>query len=241
MAMDLWASLLKSVGWVTNKAFRYVADGMARRKAGDRAIQGGSFATEISLVHLVEVELERLSKSDRLTPGVQSDEFRAWLRHGNNIDHFLVALIGRASGSRELSRRAEDALAEDFELVTGETRKLALGPIDLAVSYVVSQLESTKSGKTALQTAVELWNAGEIYRLRHSLEVMPNTADKVRLKSMASALIDAGKRSWKMPQFVAPLVLEAHEKSEDRKVHPLTVSELSSALGARPTLVIFGG
>ncbi len=238
--MDLWASLLKSVGWVTNKAFRYVADGMARRKAGDRAIQGGSFATEISLVHLVEVELERLSKSDRLTPGVQSDEFRAWLRHGNNIDHFLVALIGRASGSRELSRRAEDALAEDFELVTGETRKLALGPIDLAVSYVVSQLESTKSGKTALQTAVELWNAGEIYRLRHSHEVMPNTADKVRLKSMASALIEAGKRSWKMPQFVAPLVLEAHEKSEDRKVHPISVSELSSALGAGQSLVIFG-
>lgn len=68
----------------------------------------------------------------------------------------------------------------------------------------------------------------------------PNDADLVRMKAMATTLLEAGKRSWKMPRFVAPLTLEAHLRQDDQQTYPINTSELSSAIEAGDSLVLFG-
>ena len=59
-------------------------------------------------------------------------------------------------------------------------------------------------------------------------------------RALAATLLEAGKRSWKMPLFVAPLGLEAYEKSDLSERRPISISELSENIAAGQNLALVG-
>ena len=73
-----------------------------------------------------------------------------------------------------------------------------------------------------------------------SLTEFPSDADLERVRAMAAILLEAGKRSWRMPQFVAPLTLDVDERQEDRETRPTSFSELLTLVEAGESLVFFG-
>jgi hypothetical protein len=204
-------------------------------------MRGENLVGQGSLHHLVALELERLATSDALPPGLQSDEFRAWLRQGDNVGLFVEVLIARSGNLPEISRQAEERLAIEYERVTQETRKLAPGRVALAISHVYEQLRATDRGRQEVQLALGQFIAARVFKLGHSEQrQFPNEADLARVRAMAATLLEAGKRSWKMPRFVAPLTLEAHERQDGQEPRPTSASELSTAIEKGDSLVLFG-
>lgn len=218
-----------------------VTDWFARRRASARAMQGEDLASQGGLDYLVRRELTKLAASDKLPIELQSDQARSWLLHGDIADLFVDVLIAKAGNQREFAGQAEERLAADYERIVGDTRKRAAGPIALAISYVHGQLQATESGSRALQTALEFRNAAHLYGLTHpELRGFPNDADLARMRAMASTLVEVGKNSWKMPQFVAPLNLEVQEKQEGEEPCPTSAVELASVVEAGGSLVLYG-
>ena len=241
MALE-WLEILKMpVELILKKIVRFIAVRYTRHKASKKAMQGENLASQGSLHNLVKKELEKLALRNDLPQEFQSDQFRAWLRHDDNVERFVEVIIARAGDSPDISKRAEELLAEEYERVTQETRKLAPGRIELAVSYVYGQITATEDGKKALQLALEQRSAAHITRLGHPEKAQfTSNTDLSRVKAMALDLIEAGKRSWKIPRFIAPLTLEAHERQDDREPHPTDASEIISAIEAGESLVLFG-
>src|SRR5690606_35931252 len=111
------------------------------------------------------------------------------------------------------------------------------------VSYVFGQLRATENGQQALQSAIALRSSAQLQMLRHPEQPQfPSHADLHRVRTMATKLLEAGKRSWKMPKFIAPLTLEAHEKKDeqDPSPRPISTSELASVIETGVSLVLFG-
>lgn len=241
MAFDLLTILMTPAEWGVSKLLKSTFEKYARHKASEKAIQGEDLASQASLHNLVKIELEKLAASDKLPPGLQSDEFRNWLRQGDNAEAFVEVLIARAGNIPDLSKRAQDQLATEYERITGETRKLATGPVEFAVAHVYGQLWATESGKQALQLAFAQRTAAQVHWLSHPEQrQFPSDADLARVKAMASTLLEAGKRSWKMPPFVAPLTLESHERQDGQEPRPTSAAELSAVIETGSNLVLFG-
>lgn len=216
-------------------------DALARRRASERAIQGDDLAGQGSLEYLVKTELAKLAASDRLPLELQSDEFRSWLLQGDNAELFVQLMLAKAGDHSEFARQTEERLAAEYERITGETRRLAAGPLALVVSYLYGQLQATEAGKQALLTALATRTAAQIFRLNHpEPRDFPTDVDLGRARAMALSLLEAGKKSWKMPHFVAPLKLEAQEEQEDDEPRPTNATELADAIEAGSSLLLFG-
>ena len=72
------------------------------------------------------------------------------------------------------------------------------------------------------------------------LRRFPTDADLERLQTLSTQLLKAGRATWKMPAFVAPLTLEAHEDIDDKKTRPVTIGQLVEALEDGDNLILFG-
>lgn len=239
--MDPMLVLGKLADQVIGLATKWGKDVFARSRSSQRAIQGDDLADQASLEYLIKTELTKLASSNKIPLELQSEEFRNWLRHGDNVELFVQVLISRAGNDSELARPAEEKLAAEYERITGETRKRAAGPLALVVSHVYGQLQVTEEGNRALQTALELRNAALLFRLNHpELRDFPTDADLRRVRAMAQSLLEAGKNSWKMPRFVAPLNLEAREEQDDSEPHPTSTTELADVVGVGGSVVLFG-
>lgn len=241
MAVDLFAFGKIIGGRVLTFAGSWVKGGLAKGRARNRALRGEDLSSEGSLEHIVKVELGKLATSSALPQELQNDAFRAWLLTDDCVERFCEVLIAQAGGDPALAQRARDELASRYEQATGETRKLAPGPLNLAVSHVYGQLRATESSKQALDNALVLRSAAQLHALRHpELRPFPTGADLERLQSMSARLLAAGRATWKMPAFVAPLTLEAHEEKDDKEAHPITAGQLVEAIEAGESIVLFG-
>lgn len=112
----------------------------AKRSARNRAMKGEDLSSQGSLEHIIKAELVKLAASADLPQELQNDFFRDWLLTEECIERFVEVLIAQAGGEPALSQRARDDLARRYEQTTGETRKLATGPLNLVVSHVFGQL-----------------------------------------------------------------------------------------------------
>lgn len=61
-----------------------------------------------------------------------------------------------------------------------------------------------------------------------------------RLREVASSLLEVGRATWKMPQFVAPLNLDAQEEKADSEHRPTNIAALTEAVSMGANLVLFG-
>lgn len=221
--------------------FKLTGDARSRSRASARAIEGEDLADQGSLEYLVKAELQKLASSGKLPDELRSDEFRDWLLQGNTVKPFVQVFIARASNQKAIAVKAEEELAAEYERITGDTRKRAAGPLSLVVSYVYGQLQATEAGNRALQTALAMLNSAQLYRLNHrEHEHFPVAADLERVRLMALRMLEAGRSNWRMPQFVAPLNLEAKEEREGSDPRPTHASELAGVIEGGGSLVLYG-
>lgn len=61
-----------------------------------------------------------------------------------------------------------------------------------------------------------------------------------RLREVGSSLLEVGRINWKMPQFVAPLNLDAQEEKADNEHRATNVATLTDAVCTGANLVLFG-
>lgn len=240
MPLDWLKILATPVVWGVRVFSKNVLDKHTRHGASEKA-QYEDLTKQTSLPNLVRIELDKLAASNKLPNELQSDAFRSWLRQSDNTESFVEVLIVRAGNTLELPRREQEQLATELERITGENHKQTAGLISWIVSHVYGQLSATESGKQSLQHALVERTAAQVHSLCNpEQQQFPCDADLARVRAMAETLLEAGKRSWKMPRFVAPLTLEAYVRQEDREKHPTNSSELSSIIEAGGSLVLFG-
>jgi hypothetical protein len=210
-------------------------------RARKRAMRGDDLSSAGSLEHIVKAELDKLATSSALPQELQNDAFRAWLLTDDCVERFVEVLIAQAGGDPKLAQRARDELASRYERVSGETRKLAAGPLNLIVSHVYGQLRATESARQAFDNALALRSAAQLHALRHpELRPFPTEADLGRLWNMSARLFEAGRVTWKMPAFVAPLTLDSYEEKDDKEPRPVTTAQLVEALEASDDIILFG-
>lgn len=241
MPLDLVA-LLKVVG---PKAISFVRkvfnDGVVQRRVRRSAMAGEDLSGKGSLETLVKAQLAKLTTSSALPPELQNDAFRTWVLSAGAADRFVTVLIAQAGDDPQLADRAREDLAYSYEQVVGETSRLASGPISLVVSDLYGQLTATASAKQAFESAVSLRSAARLEGLVHpELRPFPTQEDLGRLRNVATALLEAGRRTWKMPVFVAPLALEANESRGDNEAHPVTSDDLVAAVDSGHSVVLYG-
>jgi hypothetical protein len=228
-------------GRLLSFAGQLVKAGLAKRRARNRAIRGEDLSSESSLEYMVKAELGKLATSSALPQVLQSDAVREWLTSDACAERFVETLIADAGGDPVLARRARDELATRYEQATGETRRLATGPLNLAVDYVTGQLRATEAATRAFDNALNLRIAAQLHALRYpDLRPFPTDADLERLQTVSARLLDAGRATWKMPAFIAPLTLEAHEEKDAKEVHPISTTQLVEAIEAGDSIILFG-
>lgn len=233
--------IIRAIGKAIGPLVNWGKRALALRRASVAAIEGADLANQGSLESLVAKELSTLAKTSSLPLELQSSEFRTWLQHPNNRSAFSRSLLGRAGNLPSLERPAHDELAAEYERITGETRKLAAGRVDLAVAYIYGRLRATESGRQALDGALLQAVAARTFGLAHpELVSLPPDADLNRVRAMASQLLIAAKSSWKPPPLIAPLNLEACDEQKDKEPRSINTAELLSELGSGHSFVLFG-
>lgn len=228
-------------GKIFSFAWSIAKGGLAKRRARKRAFQGDDLASEGSTESIVKAELRKLVTSSGLPEELRNDAFRAWLLTESCVERFVEVLISKAGGDTARAWDAEDALASRYELETGETRKLAKGPLNLVVSFVYGQLSATEKGKQALNNSLVLRNSAHIRALlRPELSPFPTESDLGSLWQMSADLLAAGKASWKMPAFIAPLALEVYEGKDEKGARSITINQLVESIEDGHSIVVFG-
>lgn len=229
--------LVRPVIWLWKKA----ANQIARHKARKAAFRGEDLAALNSLPQILARELENLAARNECPAGVQPAAYRNWLRDDSNLENFATVLIANAGGEPEVAKQAQRDLLSNYEALTRNTKT---APVDLAsnvASYVVGQLRATDAGWQRLQLALTQWSATQLYTARHAADQdFPSDADLRRVRAMATAIVEAGKRSWKMPRFVAPLRLETFEREEEEDPRVTTPTDILEAAEAGRHVILFG-
>ncbi|PTU65846.1 hypothetical protein DB032_13340 [Chromobacterium sp. Panama] len=231
-----FAGKLLSVAWQAIKGK------IARIRARDRAMKGEDLSKEGTLERIIKDELKKLTKSPSALPlGLQGDSFREWLLTDKCLQQFIQVLISSSGDDPKLAEHALDDLAKQYEQATGESRKLASGPLNLVVSLVAGQLQATEDGRQTLDKALVKRTAAGVLALQHpELRTSPTRPDIVRLQTLSAQLQEAGRATWRMPAFLAPLTLEVHNIGDDRAASPINPAQLVKDIEAGAKVVLFG-
>lgn len=238
--MDLLA-LVKAYGL---KALSYAAAlaraPVARARARHRAMRGDDLAGAASLRRLVGVELALLAESSRLPPGLRNEAFRSWVLTEGAIQSFVEVLVAKAGGNETVAELACSELARTYEQRTGETSRLAVGPINLVAADLYGQLTATPAATQAFQVALASRTSLQVRALVELAQSQSPEAELLRFRTLASHLLLAGHKAWRTPEFLAPLTLEAHEADDEGEPRPITQAELIVALNAGSNVVLYG-
>jgi len=231
-------SLLRLIGRPAIWGWRKVADRISRYKAHKAASRGQNLAASNSLRQVIALELGNLAARDDAPSGVQLAAYRNWLKDDRNLENFAAVLI--AGGEPSIAKRARGELVVSYELLTRDTRAAPVNLVDYVTSYVVGQLQATDSGRQQLGHALTRWSATQIYAARSAPQDFPTEDDLRRVREAAAAIVEAGKRSWKMPRFVAPLRLETFETEEGRDPRGATPSDILEVSERGQHVLLFG-
>lgn len=243
MPLNLLAMLKGPAAWGSKIALKFASERLAQWSASKQAMKGEDLIGKVSLRTLIQEELRKLAASNKKFPELQPKVFKNWLLNNDNIELFVETTIAAAGGNPTLADRAEKKLINSYERLSRNTGTLADNSVQQVVSYICGQIQATETGRQSLQSALVHWSAAKLLKLDISEKApFPNDADLARVHATAEKLLEAGKRSWKMPEFVAPLTLEAHEKNDEHqpKRRQVSISDLSTEIDAGSSLILFG-
>ncbi len=246
MPIDVLALLKSAAPKAVAYAKDLLKDWRSKAKARTEAIAGKDLTSTGTLEHLVSEQLKNLAASTKLPLELQGQSFRTWLLSDDAPAPFAEALVVRAGGNPEASRRAHERLALQYEQTMGEAKQLAAGPISLVVADLYGQLTATDANRAKYNAALARRTAAHTEVLRHAeVRPFPTDEDLDRLRVVAAAMLKAGRTTWKMPAFVAPLTLEAYEEKEgksqnEKEVRSVSQNELFEAARRGESLVLYG-
>ncbi len=229
--------LKKPTLWLMQKAYPSVKGWCLKRLARIKSQNAEKFIVEGTIQQLLSSELEKLAGEYDSSSAHQDIAFRSLLRDEKNIEHFVRALIAIFGDYSNLAGSAENALADNYFQLSHESRTLASNRIRRVVTDVYAQINATKEGKEALLQALSKWLAVSALK-----EQGGNLSEDVlaRAENMASELIEVGKRSWKMPRFIAPLIIDLHQKNEENDQQVITPAEIIDRINDGKNIVLFG-
>jgi len=222
-----------------------VTNWWSKSQARKEALEGKNLSTRGTLDHLVKEQLKDLASSSKLPLELQGQSFKTWLQSDEALHLFAGALVVQAGGDPEAARGAYEQLARQYEQTMGEAKQLAAGPIAMVVSDLYGQLTATEAARAKYDAAITRRIAAQTEVQRHpALRPFPGASDLNRLRALGDALLKAGRTTWKMPEFVAPLTLEAYEEREkdggERESRSVKQAELLDALAAGASVVLYG-
>ncbi|HWM69123.1 MAG TPA: hypothetical protein VNO35_21220, partial [Steroidobacteraceae bacterium] len=172
-------------------------------------------ATKYSLEELVKAELLRLASldEDAYPTSVQPAAFRNWLRSDGNLADFVDVVVAYAGNRPDSVAPVVRRLIRHYESLAHGSPAAAQSQIQFVANSLIGQLEISEPGRMALGNPL-------LRRLAASLDPRSNEEQRqedrlARVRPFAESLVESGKRSWKMPRFVAPLTLEAYEQNEN--------------------------
>lgn len=232
-----WFSIAKAVG---AKALSLAKERFVRAHSRRLAIQGEDLASGASLQHLAGEELAKLVDSPRLPSALRNESFRAWVMSDGAVESFVEVLLAKAGGNPSIAELACNELACAYSQRTGETSRLALGPINLVVSDLYGQLTATASAQQAFQVALAARASVKLSTLDGIPRGRSPEAELLRFRTLARHLLEAGRKSWRTPDFLAQLNLEAHEDEAGKEPRPVARAELIEALHTRRSVLLYG-
>lgn len=236
MPLGEFSVMLRPVIWAWKKA----AARIARYKAGKAALRGENLADLNSLGQVVARELRNLAARGDCPAGVSLAPYRNWLKDEGNLANFVKVLITNAGGEPDVAGQAQRELLASYEALTRNTKTAPVDLVNKVTSYIVGQLQATNAGRQYFQLALNLWAAAQTYKANHATQDFPGDADLRRIRSTAAAIVEAAKRSWKMPCFVAPLRLETLEREEGHDPRVATLTDIFEAAKSGRHVILFG-
>lgn len=206
-----------------------------RHRARKAALDGEDHRDRGTIESLVSKGLLRLaSVSDEGLPGnVEPDPFRDWLRDSDNLNDFARVYVAHIGQQPSASRDAEARLATQY------TRRAGRPPTDFSdvlkrvVSFIRGPLGVRERDQNEESRALVRNTAAAVALLTRDND----PTDRVR--HLATALVEFGKRSWKMPRFVAPLTLDVYE-DRDGKPRLTASDELLTFIADGTPLLLYG-
>ena len=122
---------------------------------------------------------------------------------------------------------------EDYQLVENQ-REAQQDHLNLLKKH---ERYSEISFSSVDNLASELWRS----TLHDTIpQLQPPRVVMERVRKMASALLDGGRETWKMPRFIAPLNLNAQEEKADSEPCEISITDLTKAVSAGGNVVLFG-
>lgn len=211
-----------------------------RMRVRSRAMAGDDLAAGASLNQLVRKELAKLAKSPRLPAELRNDAFRNWVQSEGAAESFVEVMLAKAGGIQSLAEQVCLELARTYEESTGETRRLAQGPINLVVSDLYGQLTATPSAAQALRLALEIRTSARVTALGTNVSLRSPATERLLLRTLSGHLLTVGRNSWRTPEYLAPLTLEQLDEDDKKPPQPTTREELLATLKAGGNLVLLG-
>lgn len=153
MTVD-WLAFAKAYGLkALSFASTFVRAPLARARARHRAMRGDDLAGGASLQRLVGGELAKLAESSRLPQELRNEAFRAWVLSEGAVESLVEVLVAKAGGNESVAELACSELVRTYEQRTGETSRLALGPINLVAADLYGQLTAASAATQAFHCA----------------------------------------------------------------------------------------
>jgi hypothetical protein len=207
-----------------------------QRGARADALTGANLSGRGGIRSLVEERLRQqstLSEDDLPGSDVDAAVFGDWLRDSDNLEDFVRAYIARSGQEESADPEAEARLSAQY--IRRAARPVTNFPkvLQLVVSYIHGDLEATESAQRKLDRALIRRTAAGVARLADDSDPIEH------VHPFAAALVEAGKRSWKMPRFIAPLTLEAYEEREGA-ARLTGVDELPSLIAEGTPILLHG-
>ena len=225
-------------GWILGKvgakAAKKVLDEAIDRvqayRVRSKANEGKDLTKEGTFRTLVQSELRQLAEKPSLLPtALQDSTISSWIGADEFLEPFIWLLISSGDGHIHLDGPAYKFLEEQYELATGQTKKLASGPVALFASHVIGRLQQGDRKQRLNLALSKLLAAGFQSFFHQELRGAPTRFDIFRLRSFADNLVTTGRSRWKMPSFIAPFKLELrkreHKNSEGDEEKTVPSSE----------------
>lgn len=232
-----------TAGWLMTQLLNRPKEWVGRKIADAKAERGEDLAGKTSLQRLVTQELERISNLDELPHGFLPGAFRNWLLREGTIRAVVEGVITKCGGGEDIafSSDVEQQLNDEYAQLAQGSRTLPPRAIDYLVSRVVGGLRASDAGRKALDAAVTQWIGLQLYKETHADRLpSPGVEELARARKLAVALMEAGRRSWKIPDFIAPFNIETRSLQGGVDPRPIAKSEILSLIRDGQHLLMVG-
>lgn len=214
-------------------------DRIRRKLAAKKAAREGTGAEAFLLDSLIRKELQELAKYSGRPANLSHDGFREWVLGADQEKRFATTLLARARGAEDAQAVSE--LADLYAMVTGEAPQVSNGAINYVLSHLLNVIQSTESGRQALNVSLQLRVAGHLQAPSRGTQQHTLEGDVLTpVRTMARQLLQAAARNWGMPPRVVTLSIDRRFGRDLAERESVDFDGVAERISAHRNVVIFG-